>query len=166
MIVSLLAAALLALPAAAQVQTPLPCPQDAMTSEWQTKSFALWLTDGTNPDAAPRTATLKFSKCVRQTEYLGERHTPQDVRWFLSEDGKIGVIATVVENEADATYITLVTSNNGSLTNSAQLGAYAHRRVYFKGIGADKVAIQDWRDGGRTIVKNVFLIPTDAVVKP
>jgi hypothetical protein len=165
MIVSLLAA-LLALPAAAQVvDVPAPCPQDAMTQEWQTKSFALWLIDGTNPDAAPRTATLKFKNCVRQTEYLGERHTPQDARWFVSEDGKIGVIATVLENELDATYITIVTSNNGSLTTSAQLGAYAHRKIYFKGIGADKVTIQDWRDG-RTVVKNVFLIPTDAIVKP
>lgn len=164
MIVSLLAA-VLALPAAAQTVS-IPCPQDAMTREWQAKSFALWLTEGVNPDAVPRTATLKFSKCVRQNEHLGERHAPQDVRWFVSEDGKIGVIATVTESEPDATWITIVTAGDGALTNSAQLGAYAHRKVYFKGIGADKVSIQDWRDGGRTIVKNVFLIPTDAVVKP
>ena len=164
MILPLLAAALLAGPVSAQ---ELPCPQDAMTREWQSKTFVLWLANGTNPDAEPRVATLKFKKCVRAAEYLGEPITPQDARWFVSEDGKIGVIATVTDGEPDATWLTLVTSNGvNGMTSSAQLGAFAHRKVYFKGIGADKVSIQDWRDNGRVIVKNVFVIPQDAVIKP
>lgn len=166
MILSLLAAALLAAPASA-VPIDLPCPQDAMTIDWQAKTLVLWLTDGTNPDAAPRTATLKFAGCTRRTETLGEPMTPQDERRYVSEDGSIGVIATVSEADGAATWLTLVTRNGANgLTNSAQLGAFAHHRVYYKGVGFDQVRIQDWRAGGRTIVKNIFLIPADAVIKP
>ena len=165
-IASLLAAALLAAPAqAAQIDNP--CPQDAMSSDWQSKTLVLWLTDGTNPDASPRTATLKFKSCTRRTETLGEPMTPQDERYFVSEDGSIGVIATVTEKDPGATWLTLVTRNGGNgLTNSAQLGAFAHHRVYYKGVGFDQVRIQDWRDGGRMIVKNIFLLPSDNVLKP
>jgi hypothetical protein len=166
MIVSLLVAALFAAPVHA-AQIAVPCPQDAMTLDWQSKTLVLWLTDGTNPDAAPRTATLKFKSCTRQTETLGEPMTPQDARYFVSDDGSIGVIATVSESDNAATWLTLVTRNGANgLTSSAQLGAFAHHRVYYRGVGFDQVRIQDWRDGGKTIVKNIFLIPEDAVIKP
>ncbi len=166
MILSLLAAVLLSAPAHA-LNVDLPCPQDAMTRDWQSKTLVLWLTDGTNPDAAPRTATLKFKSCSRRTETLGEPMTPQDERTFISDDGSIGVIATVSETDPAATWLTLVTRNGGNgLTNSAQLGVFAHHRVYYRGVGFDQVKIQDWRDGGRAIVKNVFLIPEGAVIKP
>lgn len=166
MIVSLLAALLLSAPLHA-APIDLPCPQDAMTRDWQSKTLVLWLTDGKNPDAAPRTATLTFKSCSRRTENLGEPMTPQDERYFVSEDGSIGVIATVTEKDPGATWLTLVTRNgNNGLTNSAQLGVFGHHRVYYKGLGFDQVKIQDWRDGGRTIVKNIFLLPADNVLKP
>ncbi len=163
MLVSLAAALMLtAAPAKAQPA----CVSNEMTAAWEKISFALWITDYTIPDSSPRAATLKFQKCERREETLGEKMTPQDVRWYVSEDGSIGVLATVGDDEPGATWLTLVTRNGGNgLTNSAQLGAFAHQRVYWRGLGWDKVSIQDWRDSGRTIVKNVFLIPTDAVIK-
>lgn len=167
MIAPLLLAALLSSPVRAADKIAAPCAQDDMSRGWQATTFALWLMDGTDPDAQPRTATLRFKKCEHIDEYLGEPTSPRDARWFVSDDGTIGVIATVDEAQPDATYLTLVTLNGGSgLTNSAQLGVWAHRKVWFKGVGIDAASITDWRAGGKTIVKNVFVLPEAAVVKP
>ena len=83
-----------------------------------------------------------------------------------SSPGIRGVVATTSLGGSDgATYLTLVTKNgNNGLTNSAQLGVWSHHKVYYKGIGVDKAKIQDWRDGGRELVTNVFVIPTGAVI--
>lgn len=157
MIVSSLLAVLLAVPAAAQVQV---CADNEMTREWEKISFALWLTDYTIPDSSPRTATLSYQRCFADSE------RGQETRFFVSADGKIGVVATTSLGGSDgATYLTLVTKNgNNGLTNSAQLGVWSHHKVYYKGIGVDKAKIQDWRDGGRELVTNVFVIPTGAVI--
>lgn len=166
MIFSLLAALLMSAPLHA-APADLPCAQDEMTRAWESKSLALWLTDASNPDAVTRTATLRFKSCTHRTETLGEPMTPQDERYFVSEDGSIGVIATVTEKDPDATWLTLVMRNGASgLTNSAQLGVFGHHRVYYKGVGFDQVKIQDWRIGGRTIVKNIFLLPWDSAINP
>jgi hypothetical protein len=157
MIVSTLLAALLAVPASAQ---PVACVENEMTREWEKISFALWLTDYTIPDSSPRTATLSYKNCFADEE------RGQETRFFVSEDGSIGVVATTSLGGQDgATYLTLVTKNgNNGLTNSAQLGVWGHHRVYYRGVGVDKAKIQDWRYGGREIVKNVFVIPTGAVI--
>lgn len=165
MVASLIAVLLLSAPVLAD-QIATPCPQDAMTREWQAKTFGLWLTDGTNPDATQRTATLKFKSCNRRIEALGESTAAQDARLFVSEDGSIGVIATVGESDDATTWLTLVTRNaGGGLAVSSQLGAFAHHRVYEKGVGVDQVKIWDWRDGGKTIIKNVFLVPGNDAIK-
>jgi hypothetical protein len=170
MIVAPLLVALLAVPASAQVVLPPfeaeACVRNEMTREWEKISFALWLTDYTIPDSSPRTATLRYQGCRVLRETLGEPMDAQEQRYFVSEDGKIGVIATTSTGGSDgATYLTLVTKNgNNGLTNSAQLGVWSHHRVYYKGIGVDKAKIQDWRDGGRALVTNVFVIPTGAVI--
>lgn len=164
MIAPLLAAALLTSPAFAAEKIPTPCAQDDMSREWQSKSFVLWLANGTNPDAEPRTATLSFKKCEHVEEIYGEPISPRDERWYVSDDGSIGVIATADDSQPGATYLTLVIARNGALTNAAQLGAWAHRKVFFKGVGVDKVSITDWRSNGAVIVKNVFVIPSDAVI--
>lgn len=150
---------------------PLPdygraCVANDMTREWEKISFALWLTDYTIPDSAPRTATLSYAGCSIMDEYMGEPIQPREVRFYVSEDGLVAVFATTSENGADgATHLTLVTRRGTSgFANSAQLGAWSHHKVFYKGVGIDKVGISDNRDG-RAYTKNVFVIPTGAVVK-
>jgi hypothetical protein len=129
-----------------------------MREEWQSISFGLWLTDSNNPDDSPRTATLRYSSC----QVVGQ----EERRTFLSEYDDMGVVASVNSSDPQATTLTLVTrAAGGALRESAPLGSYAHRRVYFKGVGIDSVDFRDWSNGGNAYVKNVFVIPEGAVIK-
>jgi hypothetical protein len=156
MINALFAALLLAGPAAA---APV-CRTDPMRAEWQTKNFGLWLTDYTIPESSPRTATLHYVGCEVVTSMYGEPIEPREERKFLSEDGTIGIIASTDDSDPAATWLTLVTgSPERGVYNSAQLGAFSHHRVYFKGVGVDQVKFHDNRGRGADLVKNIILIP-------
>ncbi len=61
MIIAPLLAVLLSVSASAQTQA---CRSNEMTAGWEKINFALWLTDYTIPDSAPRAATLAFKGCA------------------------------------------------------------------------------------------------------
>lgn len=150
MIVSLLAALLLSVPASAQVTV---CKANEMTAAWEKITLVLWLTDYTIPDSSPRTATLSYKGCSMGDE--GE-----ESRSYASDDGVFAVTAFTNFGGANgATTLTLSRSGERVL-----LGTWAHRKVFYKGVGIDKVAVPN--GGGATVVKNVFVIPEDAVIKP
>ncbi|MBI5246405.1 MAG: hypothetical protein HY923_04440 [Elusimicrobia bacterium] len=149
MIMTALLAAVLAAPASAQV---LECKTNEMTSAWEKISFALWLTDYTIPDSSPRTATLVYKGCSMGDE--GE-----ESRSYVSADGNF--IVTAFTNHGGDNGATTLTLYRGA--RWARLGTWAHHKVFYKGVGIDKVAVPN--GGDSTIVKNVFVIPEGAVIK-
>lgn len=151
MIIASLLAAVLSMPASAQ---PMPvCKSNEMTAAWEKITLGLWLSDYTIPDSSPRTATLRYKGCSVGDE--GE-----ESRSYASDDGVFTVTAfTNMGGENGATTLTLYRAGA-----SVRLGTWAHRKVFYKGVGVDKVAIPN--GGGAEVVKNVFVIPEDAVVKP
>ena len=149
MIITALLSAVLSLPVSAQVPA---CQSNEMTSAWEKISFALWLTDYTIPDSSPRTATLAYKGCSAGDE--GE-----ESRSYVSADGLFTVTAyTSHGGDNGATTLTLYRGDKW-----ARLGTWAHHKVFYKGVGIDKVAVPN--GGDTTIVKNVFVIPEDAVIK-
>lgn len=149
MIIAALLAAVLSVPASAQVTV---CQSNEMTSEWEKITFALWLTDYTIPDSSPRTATLHYKGCSVNGE-------GNENRFYLSETLDTIMASTNPGGENGATTLFLI--HNGGWVN---LGTWAHRKVFYKGVGIDKVAVPN--GGGTTVIKNVFVIPEDAVIKP
>ena len=149
MIIATLLAALLSVPASA-----LPvCKSNEMTSAWEKITLVLWVTDYTIPDSSPRTATLAYKGCSVGDE--GE-----ESRSYSSEDGLFTVTAfTNMGGENGATTLTLYRG-----AEWVRLGTWAHRKVFYKGVGIDKVAVPN--GGGNTVTHNVFVIPEGAVVKP
>lgn len=138
---------MLAAPAKAQ----FACVSNEMTSAWEKISFALWITDYTIPDSSPRAATLSYKGCAKGDE--GE-----EMRTYASEDGSYFVTAmTNHGGENGATTLTL--ARGGEFV---RLGTWGHHRVFYRGVGIDKVAVPN--GNGRTIEKNVFVIPAGAVV--
>jgi hypothetical protein len=150
MIMTALLAAVLAVPSSAQVPS---CVENEMTSEWAKISFALWLTDYTIPDSSPRAATLTYKGCSKGDE--GE-----ESRSYVSEDGQFTV--TAVTNHGGDNGATTLTLYRGA--QWVRLGTWGHHKVFYKGVGIDKVSVPN--GGDSTVVKNVFVIPTGAVVKP
>ena len=148
MIIAALLAAVLSVPASAQVAV---CQRNEMTSAWEKITFGLWLSDYTVPDDA-RTADLKYKGC--SVSPFG-----QEGRTYASADGLFSVIAlTNSGGENGAT--TLVLFRDGQSVN---LGTWGHHKVFYKGVGIDKVTVPN---GGRsTLVKNVFVIPVDWAAK-
>ena len=150
MMIAPLLAALLSMPVSAQVTA---CKPNEMTAAWEKISFALWLTDYTIPDSSPRTATLAYKGCSMGDE--GE-----ESRSYASEDGLFTV--TAFTSRGGANGATTLTLYRGS--EWVRLGTWAHQKVFYKGVGIDKAAVPN--GNGTTIVKNVFVIPEGAVVKP
>lgn len=150
MIIAPLLAALLSISASAQTRV---CQSNEMTAAWEKINFSLWLTDYTIPDSSPRTATLAYQGCAAGADGLESRS-------FVSADGMFFVTAvTTAGGDNGATTLTL---SRGS--EAVALGTWGHHKVFYKGVGIDKVAVPN--GNGRTVVKNVFVIPEGAVVKP
>ena len=150
MMIATLLAAVLSMPASAQSLTA--CKTNEMTAAWEKISFALWLTDYTIPDSSPRTATLSFKGCSMGDE--GE-----ESRTYGSEDGAYSV--TAMTNHGGDNGATTLTLYRGA--EWVRLGTWGHHKVFYKGVGIDKVSVPN--GGWGTIVKNIFVIPEDAVIK-
>lgn len=149
MILSMLVSLVLAAPASA-----LPvCKSNEMTSAWEKINLVLWVTDYTIPDSSPRTATLSYKGCTVGDE--GE-----ESRSYVSEDGSVTVTAfTNMGGENGATTLTLYRDGG-----SVRLGTWGHHKVFYKGVGIDKVAVPTGANSA--VIKNVFVIPEGAVIKP
>lgn len=148
MIIASLLATVLAVPAAAD-KPAAACQTNAMTSDWGKITFGLFLTPYTIPESAPRTATLRFKGCKMDD-------ASQEFRSYTSDDGVYRVVALTNANETDgATTLVLIYNGKG-----VRLGAWAHRKVFYKGVGIDNVAIPDGP------VTNVFVLPEGAILPP
>ncbi len=92
---------------------------------------------------------------------MGEDHfCAEESRFYTSDDGVFSVSAFT--NMGGANGATTLTLSRDS--EWVRLGTWAHHKVFYKGVGIDQVAVPN--GGGRTVVKNVFVIPEDAVIKP
>jgi len=149
MIIATLLAVLLSAPASAQTAD---CRTNEMTAAWEKIGFALWLTDYTIPDSSPRTATLRYLGC----SVVGD----QEARFYRSEDG-VFILAAYTNAGGENGATTLSLSRRAA---HVELGTWGHHKVFYKGVGIDKVAVPN--GGGATVVKNVFVIPEGAVIKP
>lgn len=143
MTIAALLAAVLVAPASAQVQVQT-CKSNEMTAAWEKITFGLWLSDYTIPESGTRLADLKYKGCAAGDK--GESRT------YSSEDGSITVTA-VTDAGGDNGATTLALSRGGA---GVTLGTWGHHKVFYKGVGIDKVALPN---GGRPLVKNVFVIP-------
>ena len=139
MIIAALLAAVLAVPASAQVAV---CQTNEMTTAWEKITFGLWLSDYTIPEDGLRTAKLSYKGCSVDAK-------GQEVRSFVSEDGAYAVTA-LTNAGGDNGATTLVLKRGGK---GVTLGTWGHHKVFYKGVGIDKVA------GPGGPVKNVFVIP-------
>lgn len=143
MIIAALLAAVLSVPASAQVRAQA-CKSNEMTAAWEKITFGLWLSDYTVPENGTRAADLKYKGCV--ADAAGETRT------YSNEDGSFSVTA-VTNAGGDNGATTLALTRNGA---GVTLGTWGHHKVFYKGVGIDKVAVPN---GGRPLVKNVFVIP-------
>lgn len=144
MIIAALLAAVLSVPASAQVTA---CQRNEMTSAWEKITFGLWLSDYTVPDDS-RTATLSYIGC----SVLGDG---TEARFYRSEDRTFTLSAfTNAGGENGATTLALTRR-----AEKVTLGTWGHHKVFYKGVGIDKVAVPNGND--QTVVKNVFVIPVD-----
>lgn len=146
---ALLLAASVASSAAAQGASCAPNP------DFDGKSFALWVTDKTNPDETPCAAMLTVASCAVDGS--------SDARVYKSADGTRAALLRVAADGAVSVAIQFAGANG--LTGVASLATYPYRRVAFKGIGADAVTMFD--EGSREIktIGNVMLIPADALTE-
>jgi hypothetical protein len=150
MIIASLLAAMLTIPAAAQTQA---CASNEMTSAWEQVTFGLWLSDYTIPDSSPRTAVLRYAGCAVGADTM-------EYRSYSSEDRLYTVVART--NGGGANGATMLAMFRGDA--GVDLGTWGHHKVFYKGVGIDKVAVPN--GAGRTTVKNVFVIPVAVVAKP
>lgn len=149
MIASLLAALLLSVPASAQVRA---CQTNEMTAAWKNVAFGLWLSDYTVPDDASRVATLRYKGCSAGAEGMESRS-------YTSEDGSFAVVARTNAGGDDGA-TTLILTRGGA---RVELGTWGHHKVFYKGVGIDKVSVPS--GGSATRVANVFVIPVYDAVK-
>lgn len=143
MIIASLLAAVLSVSASAQTQA---CRSNEMTSAWETITFGLWISDYTIPEDATRAANLVYKGC--SVNGAGE-----ESRTFSSADGTFAVTA-LTNSGGDNGATTLVLSRGGA---RVALGTWGHHKVFYKGVGIDKVAVPN--GAGGAMVKNVFVIP-------
>ena len=148
MIIAALLAAVLSVPASAQTAA---CQRNEMTSAWEKITFGLWLSDYTVPDDA-RTATLSYIGCSVLSDGT-------EARFYRSEDRAFTLSAfTNAGGENGATTLALTRR-----AEKVTLGTWGHHKVFYKGVGIDKVAVPNGND--QTVVKNVFVIPVDWAAK-
>lgn len=150
MIIAPLLAVLLSVSASAQTRA---CQSNDMTAAWEKINFAVYLTDYTIPDSSPRTATVSYKNCTAGDDGLESRN-------YVSADGFYMVTALTFNGGQDGSTNLLLRLGGPT----AHLGAWSHHKVFYKGVGIDKVAVPNGND--TTVVKNVFVIPEGAVVKP
>ena len=143
MIIATVLAAVLSVSASAQTQA---CRSNEMTSAWETITFGLWISDYTIPEDATRAARLAYRGC--SVDGAG-----QESRSFVSEDGAYAVTA-LTNSGGDNGATTLVLWRGGE---RVALGTWGHHKVFYKGVGIDKVAVPN--GAGGVMVKNVFVIP-------
>lgn len=153
MIRSLSAAALLAASLAASASAQgAAC---ASNPDLDGKSFALWVTDKTNPDETPCAAMLSAASCAVDGG--------SDARVYKSADGSRAALLRVAADGAISVAIQFADANG--LTGIASLATYPYRRVAFKGIGADAVTMFDESSRAIKTIGNVMLIPADALTE-
>lgn len=143
MIIAPLLAVLLSVSASAQTQA---CRSNEMTAAWEKINFGVWVTDYTIPDSAPRAATVSYQGCS-----AGENGV--ESRTFAGADGQFTVVA--LTNAGGDNGATTLVLRRG--TQWVTLGTWGHHKVFYKGVGIDKVAVPNGNDS--TVVKNVFVIP-------
>lgn len=143
MIIASLLAAFLSVSASAQAQD---CRSNEMTSAWEKITFGLWLSDYTVPEDSMRTATLSYLGC----SVLGDG---TEARYYRSADRNFTLTAfTDAGGDNGATTLAL-TRRAANVT----LGTWGHHKVFYKGVGIDRVAVPS--GDSPTVVKNVFVIP-------
>jgi hypothetical protein len=143
MIIATFLAAVLSVSASAQVPA---CQSNEMTSAWEKVTFGLWLSDYTIPEDSMRTAKLSYIGCSVLSDGT-------EARFYRSEDRRFTLTAlTNAGGENGATTLAL-TQRAAQVT----LGTWGHHKVFYKGVGIDKVAVPNGND--QTVVKNVFVIP-------
>ena len=143
MIIASLLAAVLSVSASAQVPA---CQSNEMTSAWEKITFGLWLSDYTVPEDSMRTATLGYIGCSALSDGT-------EVRFYRSADRNFTLSAfTNAGGENGATTLALTRR-----AEKVTLGTWGHHKVFYKGVGIDKVAVPNGND--QTVVKNVFVIP-------
>lgn len=150
MIIASLLAAALSVSASAQAQA---CRSNEMTTAWESITFGLWLSDYTIPDDAARAASLTYKGCSAGADGM-------ETRTFASADGSYAVLA-VTDAGGDSGATTLTLSRRGE---RVELGTWGHHKVFYKGVGIDKVAVPN--GAGGAIVKNVFVLPVYPSLKP
>lgn len=131
------------------------CAPDA---ELQSKSYALWITDKTNPDEAVCVARLSWRRCYPGLTPDGVTREPGDYHVFGDALGR----HFVTLGSRDGA-ISLSLAAGGELAN---LPAYPRQRVLQRGIGVDAVSAVDASSRLSRVIGNVFLIPVENVVKP
>ncbi len=136
--------------AAAQVASVTAvCRPDA---ELDQKVFALWVTPGTNPDAVPCAAMLHMASCAASA--AGE------TRLYASPDGAYTAILTSALDGAVTVSLQLVGAS-GVGHGAVELAVFNTHRVFYRGVGADQVQVQDQDTGEMKSIGNVMLIPAE-----
>ena len=145
MIIAALLAAVLSVTASAQTAA---CQRNEMTSAWEKITFGLWLSDYTVPEDSARTSTLSYIGCSVLSDGT-------EARFYRSEDRAFTLSAFTNAGGANGATTLALTRRAEQVT----LGTWGHHKVFYKGVGIDKVAVPNGND--RTVVKNVFVIPVD-----
>jgi hypothetical protein len=128
----------------------------AKNPELDAKSYALWVTDKTNPDETPCAAMLAQSSC-----------SPSDgaeTRSFVSADGRYTAVLRISTDGA-VTVSLKIANASGVGRGSAVLATYPYRRAIYRGVGVD--GLQMFDDAAQTTksIGNVMLIPADALTE-
>jgi hypothetical protein len=144
MIRPLLAALILASAAATARAAAMSCTPNP---ELDAKAFALWVTPETNPDATPCSARVVPVSC--SVTDAGETRT------YSSTDGRYVVVLRSADGGVAVTL--KLTGAAGVGRGTVQLATFPFQRVFYRGIGADAVTVDD--QGTPRAVGNVMLIP-------
>lgn len=139
--------ALLAVSAVPALAGSMTC---APNSELDAKSFALWIMPGANPDETPCAARVSPVAC--ETGEAGETRT------YASKDGRYSVVLKLREG-AVSVRLELSGGASGVSRGAVQLATFPYLRVFYRGIGADAVSVDD--GGTRKAIGNVMLIPAE-----
>lgn len=150
---SLIAVLLIAASASAARAQVAAC---AANPELDAKSYALWITDKTNPDEVPCAAMLAPASCAPSAG--------AEIRAFASGDGRYAAVLRIASDGAVTIAIKL-SGAAGVGRGSATLATYPYRRVIYRGVGVDGLQVFD--DAAQTTksIGNVMLIPADALTE-
>jgi len=150
---ALIAALLIAASASAARAQTAAC---ASNPELDAKSFALWITDKTNPDEVPCAALLAQASCVSSAG--------AETRSFASADGRYAAVLRIATDGAVTVSLKL-SGAAGVGRGSATLATYPYHRALYRGVGVDGLQVFDDADRTAKTVGNVMLIPADALTE-